>query len=134
MLFSFLFDSMISSSSIAVLHPPITLYNRTLGCRGLPLMSRRCVTKGSNKVSSPLLSNGGWGEKCPLILLPAQQFISAKRFWKHIQQNYLSKKYQTPLQTLKVTPPNPSYCGWHGPFISATLLWIHKHQNYLSKK
>ena len=38
---------------------PMCHHNRTGGCRGLPLLSRRCATEGSTEASSPLLSVGG---------------------------------------------------------------------------
>ena len=77
---------------------PIThstwLHNRTGGCRGLPLLSHRCATKGSTEVSNPLVSVGGLGGQRPLI-------ICRNTFFEII--------YRRHLQTLKVTPPNPLY-------------------------
>ena len=55
-------------------------HNRTGGCRGLPLLSLRCVTEGSTEVSSPLLSVGVRGAKPPFIFLEVLQGVSINNF------------------------------------------------------
>ena len=47
---------------------PMCLQNRTGGCRGFPLLSRRIATKGSTEASSPLLSVEVRGAKPPFLL------------------------------------------------------------------
>ena len=69
MLFCFYWSERLAIALLQYFTLPITLYNRTGGCRGLPLLSRRCATEGSTKASGPLLSMGVTGK---VILLPAR--------------------------------------------------------------
>ena len=100
----------------------ITLHNINGGCRGLPLLSRRCATEGSTETSSPLLSVRVRGQSPPLYFC-----------WHgRLSALHLSN---TPPNTLgntskvRFTPPNPLYFHecvklWHiGQNTFIEILW-----------